>query len=65
MLSNVVDITAALSAMDDDGHPVTPTLVACLSPYAREHIRRYGQYALDMNDLPPPLDPQPLPFETA
>ena len=56
--------------MDDDGHPVTPALAACLSPYAREHIRRFGQYALDMDaldmaDLPPPRDPQPLPFETA
>jgi hypothetical protein len=28
------------------------------------YILRFGQYALDMSDLPPPLDPQPLPFET-
>jgi hypothetical protein len=28
MLSNVVDMTAVLSAMDDDGHPVTPALAA-------------------------------------
>ena len=48
-----------------DGHPVTPGLVACLSPYIREHIRRFGRYALDMEDLPRPLDPQPLPFEPA
>ncbi len=33
--------------------------------YGRRHILRFGQYALDMADLPPPLDPQPLPFETA
>jgi TnpA family transposase len=65
MLSNVVDMTAVLSAMNEDRLPVTPALVACLSPYAREHIRRFGQYALDMNDLPPSLDPRPLPFETA
>jgi hypothetical protein len=48
--------------MAKDGHRVTPELVACLSPYTREHIRRFGQYALDMDDLPAPLDPQPLPF---
>ena len=35
MLSNVADMTTALSAMAADGHPVTPTLVACLSPYTR------------------------------
>jgi len=65
MLSNVADMTTTLAAMDGDGHVVTPALVGCLSPYTREHIRRFGQYVLDMGDLPPPLDPQPLPFETA
>jgi hypothetical protein len=29
----------------------------------REHIRRFGQYVLDMEDLPEPLHPRPLPFE--
>jgi TnpA family transposase len=65
MLSNVVDMTTVLIAIDDDGHAVTPALVGCLGPYAREHIRRFGQYILDMSDLRPPLDPQPLLFETA
>jgi TnpA family transposase len=63
MLSNVADMTEALAAMAEDGHPVTPSLVAGLSPYMREHIRRFGQYVLDMDDLPSPLNPQPLPFE--
>ena len=63
MLSNVADLTDALSTMAKDGHPVTPALVACLSPYIREHIRRFGRFVLDMADLPNPLDPQPLPFE--
>ena len=65
MLSNVADLTEVLSAMAKDGHPVTPDLVACTSPYTREHIRRFGRFALDMDDLPKPLNPQPLPFEAA
>jgi TnpA family transposase len=65
MLSNVADMTRVLTSMAKDGLPVTPDLVACLSPYTREHIRRFGQYALDMDDLPEPLDPQPLPFGPA
>jgi TnpA family transposase len=65
MLSNVADLTAVLSEMAADGHPVTPALVASLSPYTRAHILRFGQYALDMANLPEPLDPQPLPFEKA
>jgi hypothetical protein len=65
MLSNVVDMTGVLASMAEDKHPITPGLVACLSPYAREHIRRFGHYVLDMNDLPGPLESQPLPFEPA
>jgi hypothetical protein len=65
MLSNVVDMSAALAAMAEAGEPVTPDLVAALSPYGREHIRRFGQYVLDMEDLPAPLDPRPLPFAPA
>jgi hypothetical protein len=65
MLSNAADMTKVLSNMAADGHSVTPALVACTTPYIRRHILRFGQYALDMSDLPPPLDPQPLPFETA
>ncbi len=65
MLSNVADLSTVLSGMAADGHSVTPALAASLNPYARRHILRFGQYALDMADLPSPLDPQPLPFETA
>jgi TnpA family transposase len=65
MLSNVADLTDVLSAMAKDGQPVTAALVASISPYIREHIRRFGRFALDMEDLPNPLNPQPLPFEVA
>lgn len=63
MLSNVTDLTTVLSSIAADGIAVTPDLVARLSPYTREHIRRFGQYVLDMNDLPAPLNPMPLPFD--
>jgi TnpA family transposase len=65
MLSNVADLSVALSSMAAERHTVTPGLVGCLSPYTREHIRRFGQYVLDMDVLPAPLNPQPLPFEMA
>jgi hypothetical protein len=35
-------LTDVLSAMAKGGHPVTPALVACLSPHIRGHIRRFG-----------------------
>ena len=60
MLHNVSDLTNGLTAMAAEGWPLTKELVGRLSPYIREHIRRFGQYSLDMDDLPPPLDPRPL-----
>jgi hypothetical protein len=63
MLSNVADLTDVLSVMAKDGQPVTATLVASISPYIRELIRRFGRFALEMENLPNPLHPQPLPFE--
>ena len=65
MLSNVADLTRMLSDVGRDGHPVTPELVACTSPYMRRHILRFGKYTLDMDSQPEPLDPRPLPFELA
>jgi TnpA family transposase len=65
MLSNVADLTNVLASMAADGLPVTPDLVSSLSPYIREHIRRFGHWVLDMDNLPEPLDPRPLPFEMA
>jgi TnpA family transposase len=62
MLSNVSDLTSVLTTMIDDGHHVTPELVAQLSPYIREHIRRFGKFVLDMEDLPGPLNPKAIPF---
>ncbi|MBA8903109.1 Tn3 family transposase [Phyllobacterium sp. P30BS-XVII] len=63
MLSNVTDLTEVMADMAVDGHPVTPELAASISPYSREHIRRFGKLTLDMDEVPPPLNPKPLPFE--
>ncbi|MEC5383980.1 Tn3 family transposase, partial [Aurantimonas sp. C2-6-R+9] len=65
MLSNVADLTTVLTAMARDNHPVTPELVAAISPYTREHIRRFGRYVLDMDDIPEPLNPDRMPFKSA
>jgi hypothetical protein len=55
MLHNVSDLTNVLADMAAEGWCLTRGLVARLSPYMREHLRRFGQYVLDMDDLPPPL----------
>jgi len=55
MLHNVSDLTNVLADMAAAGWHLTRDLVARLSPYMREHLRRCGRYVLDMDDLPPPL----------
>ncbi len=60
MLHNVSDLTDVLTDMAAEGWSLTKELVGRLSPYMRDHLRRFGQFMLDMEDLPPPLAPRPL-----
>ena len=60
MLHNVMDMTDIIENLVVEGYPVTQKHIACLSPYAREHIRRFGQYALEMEEAPEPLKPRTL-----
>jgi len=60
MLHNVVDMTNALSALQQEGVCVPPEAVRRLSPYLTEHIKRFGQYVLDMETQPEPLAPKSL-----
>lgn len=56
MLHNVVDLTMVLNQMVASGHQVTEQLVKRLSPYITEHIKRFGQYILDIDAIPEPLE---------
>ncbi len=60
MLHNVVDMTAVLRKLQQEGICVTPEIVQRLSPYLTEHIKRFRLYFPDMATQPGPLQPQPL-----
>jgi hypothetical protein len=60
MLHNVVDMTNVLRELQQEGLCVTPDIVRRLSPYLTEHIKRFGQYFLDMTTQPEPLQLKPL-----
>ena len=62
MLHNVVDLTDALAGIAEEGLPVTSELVARSAPTIRDHLRRFGQFDVDTNILPLPLQPRPSPF---
>ena len=57
MLHNVVDMTKVLAALQQEGVEVTPEVAKCLSPYLTEHLKRFGQYMLDITVQPEPLQP--------
>ncbi|MBF0398697.1 MAG: Tn3 family transposase [Desulfobacterales bacterium] len=56
MLHNVVDLTKILNQMATEEYKITKQFVHQLSPYMTEHIKRFGQYILDMNVNPEPLE---------
>jgi TnpA family transposase len=55
MLRNVVDMTEVLNKMAIEDESVIPEMVKRLSPYMTEHIKRFGQYILNMDTKPEPL----------
>jgi TnpA family transposase len=62
MLQNVVDLTDILVEMSSEGHTITKELTGYLSPYIRDHIRRFGRYDVDMGKHPPDLEPKSVPI---
>ena len=55
MLHNVADLTDVINQLVKEQHTITPELIQHLSPYMTEHIKRFGQYFLDVEDTPEPL----------
>ncbi len=63
MLQNVADMTDVLNGMVQEGYVVTAAVAATFSPYLTEHIKRFGVYVVDTEEIPPPLQPD-KPFLT-
>jgi len=56
MLQNVVDMSNGLHRLALDGHRVAKEDVATLSPYLTRHVKRFGDYVIDLSTVPHPLD---------
>ncbi|MCF6768550.1 Tn3 family transposase [Thiotrichales bacterium 19S11-10] len=56
MLQDVIDITNILHELKDEGYKYTKDDVSYLSPYIREHLKRFGEYVLDLNKKPAKID---------
>lgn len=53
---NVIDMSVALSKLSKRGVKIYQEDVAALSPYLTRHIRRFGEYQLDLTKIPEPFD---------
>lgn len=57
MLPDVAALTDVLTKLRVDGYNLTRGQVARPSPYIRAHLKRFGQYVLDMyGHEPKPLN---------
>ncbi|WP_449415980.1 Tn3 family transposase [Phormidium nigroviride] len=68
ILHNTVDISLAIQTLTAQGYQVNHRFVAALSPYLTRHIKRYGDYVVNLQNIPQPFEGAiPLPpeiFET-
>jgi hypothetical protein len=52
ILQNIVDITDIIYQLVQEGKNITRDDVASLSPYMVEHIKRFGDYVIDLQGVP-------------
>ena len=55
ILHNVIDISNALKKLKDDGVLISRKDLENLSPYMTSHIKRFGEYVIDLNEIPEPI----------
>ena len=52
MGQNVIDITNICHELEKEGYKFTSQDLSYLSPYMTEHIKRFGEYILDLMKKP-------------
>lgn len=52
ILQNIIDITDIILQLTAEGHSIRKVDVAFLSPYITKHIKRYGNYIVDLLQIP-------------
>lgn len=56
IFQNVIDQTRIIKSLINHGFPVVAEDLKPLSPYLTAHIKRFGDYVVDLTEIPPPLD---------
>ncbi len=56
ILQNAFDMSKAIQGLSLEGYSINQKEVATLSPYITRHIKRYGDYVVDLHNIPQPLE---------
>ena len=56
IFQNVIDQTRIIKNLMSEGLTVSPEDLKRLSPYQTAHVKRFGDYVVDLSQIPPPLD---------
>ena len=56
ILQNAFDLSKAIQALSIEGYPIYQKEIATLSPYVTRHLKRYGDYVVDLHNIPQPLE---------
>jgi hypothetical protein len=51
-LQNIIDMSEIVHQLTQEGAEIREDDIACLSPYLTEHIKRFGDYLIDMGSIP-------------
>jgi len=60
IFQNVVDLTEILQQLQREGYLIEREDVASLSPYLTSHLKRFGDYFIDMDVIPKSLEQKAL-----
>lgn len=55
IFQNVADLTSVLASLSEEGYEIKRNDIADLSPYITHHIKRFGDYVIDLDTPPQPL----------
>lgn len=56
IFQNVVDITCILWELIKEGYEIVREDIEMLSPYLTRHIKRFGDYMIDLENTPDPFE---------
>jgi TnpA family transposase len=56
ILHNAVDVSLVVQELSSEGMEIDRSLLSTLSPYLTRHLRRYGEFVIDLQSIPSPLE---------